>query len=89
LVFVIHGGALQSFNFTNLKIQMNNNLSQIKISVLDLAIVPDGNPADTFKSSLELAQKVENWGYLRFWLAEHHNIQVLLVAQLFVLIGHI
>ena len=51
-------------------------LSQIKISVLDLAIVRDGgNPADTFKNSLDLAQNAEKWGYNRFWLAEHHNMQ--------------
>ena len=65
-------------------------LSEIKISVLDLAIVRDGgNPSDTFKNSLDLAQKAEKWGYHRFWLAEHHNMQGVASSATVVLIGHI
>ena len=67
-----------------------HTLSNIKISVLDLAMVRDGgNAADTFKNSLELAQKVEKWGYNRFWLAEHHNMQGVASTATVVLIGHI
>ena len=67
-----------------------NTISQIKISVLDLAIVRDGgNAADTFKNSLDLAQKVEKWSYNRFWLAEHHNMQGIASTATVVLIGHI
>ena len=52
------------------------SLSQTKISVLDLAIVREGGTAsDTFKNSLDLAQNAEKWGYNRFWLAEHHNME--------------
>lgn len=65
-------------------------LSQIKISILDLAIVRDGgNATDTFKNSLDLAQKAEKWGYNRFWLAEHHNMQGVASSATVVLIGHI
>lgn len=68
----------------------NNKLSQIKISVLDLAIVRDGgNASDTFKNSLALAQQAENWGYERFWLAEHHNMKGIASTATVVLIGHI
>jgi len=67
-----------------------NRLSNIKISVLDLAIVRDGgNATDTFKNSLDLAQKAEKWGYNRFWLAEHHNMQGVASSATVVLIGHI
>lgn len=67
-----------------------NKLSEIKISVLDLAIVRDGgNATDTFKNSLELAQQVEKWGYERFWLAEHHNMKGIASTATVVLIGHI
>lgn len=67
-----------------------NTLSHIKISVLDLAIVRDGgNATDTFKNSLELAQQAEKWGYERFWLAEHHNMQGIASTATVVLIGHI
>lgn len=69
---------------------VSKTLSQIKISVLDLAIVRDGgNPSDTFKNSLDLAQKAEKWGYERFWLAEHHNMQGVASSATVVLIGHI
>ncbi|KQB40755.1 Luciferase-like monooxygenase [Flavobacterium daejeonense] len=68
----------------------SKSLSQVKISVLDLAIVRDGgNPSDTFKNSLDLAQKAEKWGYERFWLAEHHNMQGVASSATVVLIGHI
>lgn len=68
----------------------SKKLSQIKISVLDLAIVRDGgNPSDTYKNSLDLAQKAEKWGYNRFWLAEHHNMQGVASSATVVLIGHI
>lgn len=50
-------------------------LSTIPYSVLDLATVIEGKkPADTFKTSLDLAKHVEKWGYTRYWLAEHHNM---------------
>ena len=68
----------------------SKSLSQVKISFLDLAIVRDGgNPSDTFKNSLDLAQKAEKWGYERFWLAEHHNMQGVASSATVVLIGHI
>lgn len=68
----------------------NNKLSQIKISVLDLAIVRDGgNASDTFKNSLALAQQAEKWDYERFWLAEHHNMKGIASTATVVLIGHI
>lgn len=68
----------------------SNKLSQIKISVLDLAIVRDGgNASDTFKNSLALAQQAEKWGYERFWLAEHHNMKGIASTATVVLIGHI
>ncbi|WP_016988807.1 LLM class flavin-dependent oxidoreductase [Flavobacterium sp. ACAM 123] len=67
-----------------------NRLSQTKISVLDLAIVRDGDHvAETFKNSLDLAQQVEKWGYSRFWLAEHHNMPGLASSATSILIGHI
>lgn len=67
-----------------------NTLSNIKVSVLDLAIVRDGGtPANTFKNSLDLAQNAEKWGYNRFWLAEHHNMQGIASTATVVLIGHI
>jgi hypothetical protein len=47
----------------------------IPFSILDLAPIAAGaTAADAFRNSLELAQHAEQWGYRRFWLAEHHNM---------------
>jgi luciferase family oxidoreductase group 1 len=69
---------------------MNKSLNTLPISVLDLATVIEGKtPADTFKSSLDLAQHAEQWGYTRYWLAEHHNMISVASSATSVVIGHI
>jgi luciferase family oxidoreductase group 1 len=60
------------------------------LSVLDLAMVPLGKtPADTFANSADLARHVEQLGYSRYWLAEHHNMEGIASTATAVLIGHI
>ncbi|HEY3517720.1 MAG TPA: LLM class flavin-dependent oxidoreductase, partial [Gammaproteobacteria bacterium] len=60
------------------------------LSILDLAFVPEGGtPADALRRSLELAQHAEQWGYTRFWLAEHHNMAGVASAATSVVIGYI
>jgi luciferase family oxidoreductase group 1 len=50
-------------------------MSEFPLSVLDLAIVPEGSePADALRNSVELVQHVERLGYSRHWVAEHHNM---------------
>jgi len=62
----------------------------IPFSVLDLAPIAAGaTPADAFRNSLELAQHAEEWGYRRFWLAEHHNMPGIASAATAVIIGHV
>jgi luciferase family oxidoreductase group 1 len=62
----------------------------IPLSVLDLCPVPQGaTAADTFRNSLDLARHAENWGFRRYWLAEHHNMPGIASAATSVLIGHI
>ena len=39
--------------------------------------------------SADLAQHVEQWGYQRYWLAEHHSISGLACSATSVLIGHV
>jgi luciferase family oxidoreductase group 1 len=47
---------------------------KIPYSILELAVNKQGNTiADTFKESALLAQYVEELGYKRIWVAEHHN----------------
>lgn len=65
-------------------------LSDVKYSVLDLAVITEGNsPADAIKNTRDLAQHVENWGYSRFWMAEHHNMENIARSATSVLIGHV
>jgi luciferase family oxidoreductase group 1 len=62
----------------------------VKISVLDLApVVEGGTPSEAFKNTLDLAQHTEKWGYNRFWLAEHHNMEGIASSATAVLIGHV
>jgi luciferase family oxidoreductase group 1 len=69
---------------------MTNSTNPIQYSILELAAVSAGSsPADTFEHSLTLAQKAEDLGYKRFWLAEHHNMVSIASSATAVLIGHI
>ena len=62
----------------------------VPLSVLDLAPVPQGaDAAQAFKSSLDLAQHAEKWGYQRYWMAEHHNMTGIASAATSVLLGYI
>ncbi|MCL4113651.1 UNVERIFIED_CONTAM: hypothetical protein GTU68_025946 [Idotea baltica] len=58
--------------------------------MLELALVcADGNPSETLRRSVELAQHAEKLGYQRFWLAEHHNAKSIASSATAVLIGHV
>src|SRR6187399_1831014 len=62
----------------------------VPFSVLDLAFITEGStPADALRNSLDLAQHAEQWGYRRFWLAEHHNMVGIASAATSVVIGHV
>ena len=62
----------------------------IPYSLLDLCPVPEGQPvAQALQNSLDLAQHAENWGYHRYWLAEHHNMPGIASSATAVLIGQI
>ena len=64
--------------------------SSLAFSVLDLAPIAAGTtPAETFGRSLDLAQQVEQLGYTRFWLSEHHNMVSVASSAPVVLIGYI
>ncbi|RDV16567.1 LLM class flavin-dependent oxidoreductase [Pontibacter diazotrophicus] len=69
-------------------------MSKIKIdtaySVLELASVAAGStPGAALKNSLELARKAEEFGYTRFWLAEHHNMISIASSATSVMISYI
>ena len=66
---------------------MTNGLA---VSVLDLVSMRPGESAGSAVArSVDLAQHVEQWGYKRYWLAEHHSIPGLACSATPVLIGHV
>ena len=59
-------------------------------SVLDLAPIPEGSDAgEALRRSLDLARHAEKRGYMRFWVAEHHNMVGIASAATAVVIGHL
>ena len=60
----------------------------IPYSILDLSpIVEGGDAAQALRNTVDLAQHAEQWGYFRYWLAEHHNIPAVASAATAVVIG--
>jgi luciferase family oxidoreductase group 1 len=47
---------------------------EIVLSVLDqVPVFRDGSPAEAVRDSVALARSAEQYGYHRFWIAEHHG----------------
>ena len=50
--------------------------AMIPLSILDLSPIVLGSDAgQALRNSRDLARHAEDWGYRRFWMAEHHNMQ--------------
>jgi luciferase family oxidoreductase group 1 len=65
-------------------------LADTPISVLDLATYPQGGTiAQAFQISRELAQSAERWGYKRYWVAEHHNLEGVASSATVVIMGYL
>ena len=61
----------------------------VPLSILDLAPISEGCDAATaLRNTVDLAQHAEQWGYKRYWIAEHHFVAVA-SSQPAVLIGQI
>ena len=51
---------------------------QLRLSVLDQSPVPSGStPSKALGNSIQLAQHVEAHGFHRFWMSEHHAMELL------------
>lgn len=62
----------------------------LPLSLLDLAPVVEGSSVrQALLNSRDLAQHAERWGYKRFWLAEHHNMQGIASAATAVVMSHV
>lgn len=65
-------------------------MTSIPLSVLELAVVNDGeNAAQAIARSVRVAQHTEQLGFKRLWLAEHHNMEHIASSATSILIGHI
>ncbi|BCJ46450.1 putative monooxygenase (luciferase-like) [Actinoplanes ianthinogenes] len=62
----------------------------VPLSVLDLApLVAGGDVGDALRRTLDLAQRAEQFGYHRYWVAEHHFTPGVASAQPALLLGQI
>lgn len=60
------------------------------LSILDLVRVTEATDArDALLNARDLARHAEDWGYRRFWVAEHHNMAGIASAATAVVVGHI
>ncbi|MGO9067723.1 LLM class flavin-dependent oxidoreductase, partial [Mycobacterium sp.] len=52
-------------------------MTAVPLSILDLSPISAGGDAATaLHNTIDLAQRAEQWGYRRFWIAEHHFVGV-------------
>src|SRR6201985_1310906 len=62
----------------------------LPLSVLDLSVVTTTTkPAAALRNSIDLARHVDGLGYVRYWLAEHHNLASVASPAPDVMIGQI
>lgn len=65
-------------------------LADTKFSILELAPVRDDKTIEfSLKHALQLAQRAEELGYERLWLAEHHNMDGIASSATAVLLGYL
>src|SRR3954465_2961207 len=62
----------------------------VPLSILDLApLVSGGTTGDALRRSIDLARHAEQFGYHRFWVAEHHFTPGVASSQPALLLGQI
>ncbi|MFG1603261.1 LLM class flavin-dependent oxidoreductase [Actinoplanes sp. NPDC049265] len=62
----------------------------VPLSILDLApLVSGGTAGDALRRTIDLAQRAEEFGYARYWVAEHHFTAGVASSQPALLLGQI
>ncbi len=65
-------------------------LNTLKLSVLDLIpVFPGTSPTSALEQAVLLAQTAERSGYNRYWVAEHHDMELLACSSPEVVLSHI
>ncbi|RLL43948.1 LLM class flavin-dependent oxidoreductase [Oceanobacillus piezotolerans] len=63
---------------------------KFKLGILDQSPIFKGKTAaNAFQHTIQLAIKAEEWGYSRFWVSEHHNMEQVAGSSPEVLISHL
>ena len=66
------------------------NEKPLRLSILDQSPAADGESASTaLAHTIELAKRAEEWGFHRFWVAEHHGSSRNMGSSPEVLISHL
>src|SRR5699024_4688884 len=67
-----------------------NKLANIPFSVLDLVPALEGKShLESLENALSLAQHLDDLGYHRLWISEHHNTDGLLSSATVILLGYL
>ncbi|MEO8165643.1 MAG: LLM class flavin-dependent oxidoreductase, partial [Betaproteobacteria bacterium] len=62
----------------------------VRLSVLDQSpIISGGSSAEALRATVALAQRTDELGYHRYWLAEHHNMRGLADPCPEILVSHV
>ena len=62
----------------------------LKLSILDQSpIISGSSSADALRATVALAQRADQLGFYRYWLAEHHNMRGLADPCPEILVGHV
>jgi luciferase family oxidoreductase group 1 len=62
----------------------------VPLSILDLSVVNDGqSSADALQTTVAMARRADELGYLRCWVAEHHNMPSVACTAPTVLMAHL
>jgi len=65
-------------------------MAKIKLSILDQSIVSrGGTPTEAIQRTAKLVRLADELGYTRFWISEHHNMQVVAGSTPEVLLAHL
>lgn len=60
------------------------------LGILDQSpIFPDETAEDALQSTIKLAKQAELWGYKRFWVSEHHHMDVVAGSAPEILLAHL
>src|SRR5579871_6595822 len=73
----VHDGVVRRVGVGHLT-DMSKGTGGLRLSVLDQSPVPAGStPAEALQNSIALARRVDELGYTRFWMSEHHAMDTL------------